>query len=139
MTGLVLKLKPNEKFLVNGVVMQNGERSAKIRVRSSNVSILRSRDAMRQEDADTPLKRIYYVAQLAMAGEADPSNAADEIEQRLKQLTDIFPGALSEAMHAAQCYTKDRKFFAVMRTVKQMFSFEASLLSADSSQCRINP
>ena len=46
MTGLVIKLKPNEKVLVNGVILQNGDRAARIRVRSENVSILRARDAI---------------------------------------------------------------------------------------------
>ena len=59
MTGLVIKLKPNEKVLVNGVILQNGDRAARIRVRSENVSILRARDAISKEDANTPLKRVY--------------------------------------------------------------------------------
>ena len=96
MTGLVIKLKPNEKVLVNGVVLQNGDKAARIRVRSSDVSILRARDAMLKEDADTPLKRVYYIAQLAMAGEADPHLASEQILEGLKPLKSIFFGEAGE-------------------------------------------
>lgn len=129
MTGLVIKLKPNEKVLVNGVILQNGDRAANIRVRSKDVSILRARDAIQKEDANTPLKRIYYVAQLAMAGEAETEIAAREILQGIEPLKSIFAGeeALAELNRAAAA-AEELKFFVVMRAVKKLFPLEEALL-----------
>ncbi len=79
MTGLVLRLRPFEKLLVNGAVLQNGARATRLRVRSANASILRLRDAIPPGDVLTMTQRIYYVAQLAVAGEADASQAKDEL------------------------------------------------------------
>lgn len=129
MTGLVIKLKPNEKVLVNGVMLQNGDRAARIRIRSEDVSILRARDAIEKQDANTPLKRVYYIAQLALAGEADENQAADEILAGLTPLMSIFPGESGEDIVRARDAARDKKFFVVMRAVKRHFEFEGALLS----------
>lgn len=130
MTGLVIKLKPNEKVLVNGVILQNGDRAASIRVRSNDVAILRARDAIQKEEANTPLKRIYYIAQLAMAGEADAETAAKEILQGVEPLKSIFAGeeALRE-LERAEAAANERKFFVAMRAVKKLFPLEEALLN----------
>lgn len=128
MTGLVLKLKPNEKFLVNGIAFQNGAKAARIRVRSRDVAILRERDAMHWEESTTPLRKVYYVAQLAMAGEADANAAAAEIIERLAPLAEIFVGDASRFIESAREAAESRKFFAVMRSVKKLFQLEDALL-----------
>ncbi len=128
MTGLVIKLKPNEKVLVNGVILQNGDRAARLRVKSSDVSILRARDALQKEDADTPLKRVYYIAQLALANEADPRQAVAEILQGLAPLKAVFPGEAGQDVLRAIEAAHEQKFYVVMRAVKRHFAFERALL-----------
>ncbi|WDI31552.1 flagellar biosynthesis repressor FlbT [Hyphococcus flavus] len=132
MTGLVIKLKPNEKVLVNGVILQNGDRAASIRVRSNDVSILRASDAIQKEDANTPLKRIYYVAQLAMAGEAEAEAASREILTGLEPLRPIFSGEAEGELSRAVNAAVEKKFFVVMRAVKKLFPLEEALLNRSS-------
>lgn len=134
MTGLVIKLKPNEKVLVNGVILQNGDRAASIRVRSNDVSILRARDAIQKEDANTPLKRIYYIAQLAMAGEAKTDEAVQQILQGLEPLKTIFAGEASSEITRALEAAEEQKFFVVMRAVKKLFPIEEALLQRAPAQ-----
>lgn len=128
MTGLVIKLKPNEKVLINGVMLQNGDRATRLRVRSSDVAILRATDAITKDDANTPLKRIYYIAQLALAGEADADLAASEIQQGLTPLKSVFPGEAGEDVFRAINAAREKKFFVVMRALKRHFDFERALL-----------
>ncbi len=128
MTGLVLKLKPNEKVLVNGVILQNGDRAASIRVRSNDVAILRARDAIQKDDANTPLRRIYYIAQLAMAGEAGADDAAGQIRQGIEPLMPIFAGDAIDDLNRAAIAAREHKFFVVMRAVRKLFALEQALL-----------
>lgn len=134
MTGLVLKLRPNEKFLINGVVLQNGDRATRIRVRTPGASVLRLRDAMHPDQAVTPLKRIYYVAQLAVAGEVDNEAAMKEILEsvetlRQSQISDSARAILNEAEIAI----RNGKIFKAMRTLKRAFSAENALLLGQCS------
>ena len=65
MSGLVLKLAPKERLLVNGAVIENGERRCRINIVTPNANILRLKDAIHPDDANTPVKRACYLAVLA--------------------------------------------------------------------------
>jgi flagellar protein FlbT len=121
MTGLVLKLRPFEKLLVNGVILQNGERATRLRVRTAGASILRLRDAIHPEQAKTPLERVYYVAQLAVAGAADAAAARIEILAALdaemnEERTEEVRGHLVKAREAADA----GRLFSVMRSLRRV-------------------
>jgi flagellar protein FlbT len=49
-TGLVLKLGPHERVLINGAVIENGDRRSKLAIMTPNAHILRLRDAIHPEE-----------------------------------------------------------------------------------------
>lgn len=121
MAGLVLKLRPFERLLINGAVLQNGSRAARLRVRTAGASILRLRDALHPRDAASPAGRIYYLAQLAIAGEA-------EIAEVTSELTPLFEEAIGAATNESErnAFLRAReastagKLFSVMRAMKPL-------------------
>ena len=54
MSGLVLKLSPKERVLINGVVIENGDRRSRLAIMTPDANILRLRDAIHPEDARRP-------------------------------------------------------------------------------------
>lgn len=70
---LKLTLKPYEKALIGTAVIANGGSKAEIVVMNT-VPVLRERDIITEEEADTPAKRIYFTI-LNMY--ADPKNEAE--------------------------------------------------------------
>lgn len=62
--ALKISLKPGEKFVVNGAVLTNGDRRSAF-VIQNKVSILRERDIMTEQQANSPAKRIYFTVMLA--------------------------------------------------------------------------
>ena len=120
MTGLVLKLKPHEKLLINGVVLQNGDKAARLRVRTAGASVLRLRDALHPKEANTPLQKAYYIAQLAVAGAADVDAARREI---LENLAVARADAANERSLAdiglAETYASGGELFAAMRALRK--------------------
>ena len=85
MAGLILKLKPHEEIIVNGVVIENGDRQTKLRIRSDNAHVLRLREAIRPEDATTPFAQAYYAAQLAVCGDLDFNDATAIVSLALQR------------------------------------------------------
>ena len=71
MSGLVIKLAPNERLLINGAIIENGDRRTRISIRSPNANVLRLKDALHPDQASTPVARVCYVAQLLLSGDAD--------------------------------------------------------------------
>ena len=123
MTGLVLKLKPFEKLLINGAVIQNGARASRLRVRTEGAHVLRLRDAMHPSETASIPGKIYYVAQLALAGEADADAACAEVRALIEDAAD---GAIADEDRAALARARDAadqgRLYAVMRAMKPVLA-----------------
>ncbi|NDV02540.1 flagellar biosynthesis repressor FlbT [Pseudoroseicyclus tamaricis] len=87
MTGLVLKLGPKERVLVNGAVIENGDRRARLAILTPNANILRLRDAIRPDEVNTPVRRVCYIAQLVLSGDAEPAEAHIQLLRGIEQLS----------------------------------------------------
>jgi len=61
--ALRIELKPRERFILGGAVLQNGDTRSEL-ILENNVLILRGKNILSLEDADTPCKRIYFLIQL---------------------------------------------------------------------------
>ena len=68
MSGLVLKLAPKERILINGAVIENGDRRSRLSIMTPNANILRLRDAIHPEEVTTPVRRVCYIAQTRPVG-----------------------------------------------------------------------
>lgn len=137
MAGLILKLRAHEQILVNGVVMQNGERNARLIVKTPNAKILRLRDAIHPDEVDTPVKRVCYIAQLVVAGEADAGEAAHQLRRGIAQLKEALRGHPGTG-HLDQAATmlEARNFYGVMRALRQLLPVEADLLARAAAGSR---
>lgn len=114
MGGLILKLRPHEELMINGVVVENGERNTRLRVKTEGAHILRLRDALKPEEATTPLKRAYYVAQLAVCGQLPNVEAASILTKALSEEAGLVVGGDLGASIARH------DFYQVMRTLKEL-------------------
>ena len=75
MTGLVLKLAPHERVLINGAVIENGDRRTRFAIVTPRAHILRLKDAIHPGEVTTPVRRVCYIAQLVLSGDADPAES----------------------------------------------------------------
>lgn len=112
MSGLILKLRPHEELMINGVLVENGERNTRLRVKSEGAHILRLRDALKPEEATTPLKRAYYVAQLAVSGQISGTEAAAILTDALQESPELAEvPALTDAV-------ANHDFYQIMRLLR---------------------
>jgi flagellar protein FlbT len=68
--GLIIDLKPGEKILIGEAVITNDSQRARLHI-AGDAPIIREKDVMQEEQADTPCKRIYFLIQ-CMYLAADP-------------------------------------------------------------------
>lgn len=69
--ALKVELKPNEKFILGDSVIINDDQRTRLTI-EGDAPILREKDVMTVESADTPCRKIYLVVQL-MYLSRDPS------------------------------------------------------------------
>ncbi|MTI00986.1 MULTISPECIES: flagellar biosynthesis repressor FlbT [Alphaproteobacteria] len=112
MSGLVLKLAPKERVLINGVVIENGDRRSRFSIMTPQANVLRLRDAIHPDEVNTPVRRVCYAAQLVLSGDMAAGDARQQLLRRVEELSQVFTdadsrrvlGEATEALVAEQYY-----------------------------------
>lgn len=129
MSGLVIKLGPKERILINGAVIENGERRSRITVLTSRASILRLRDAIHPEDANTPVRRACYLAQLLLSGGLDTLTTQVRLEGQILSLADILRDPQSQDILArASIAATGENAYSCLKLLRQLLPLEERLL-----------
>ena len=125
---LRITLRDGEKVVINGAVLRASGR-AEI-VLENAAAILRGRDVMTPEEADTPAKRLYFACMLAYL---DPANLIQH-QSRILTLFEDLVGALeapeakahciSFAQHVASC-----DFYRALADCRALIAYEAEALA----------
>jgi flagellar biosynthesis repressor protein FlbT len=62
--SLKVELKPHERIIVGSCVITNMDQRARLLIDGDNIPILREKDILTPETADTPAKLVYLAVQL---------------------------------------------------------------------------
>ena len=134
MSGLVLKLAPHERVLVNGAVIENGEKRSRLAILTPNANILRLRDSIHPEEVNTPVRRVCYIAQLVLSGDAKPEEAKIQMMRGVEQLSLALTDHGSRNMLAAATEALlDEQFYQALKSLRALLPREARLLAASSA------
>ena len=130
MAGLVLKLSPKKRVLLNGAVIENGERRSKFSIITPAAKILRLRDAIRPEDANTPVARLCYDLQLVLTGDVQADLAGQTMLLQLEELAQIFtdPDSVNK-LDLATGFLVNGNFYQCLRALRAILPFEKRLLA----------
>jgi flagellar protein FlbT len=131
MTGLVLKLAPKERVLINGAVIENGDRRSRMSILTPNANILRLRDAIHPEEVKTPVRRVCYIAQIVLSGDVDPADARPQLLRGIEQLSQVLTDSdsrqhLTRATEAAV----EGNWYQTLKALRALLPREERLLGA---------
>ena len=126
---LKLSLKPQEKFVLNGAVLTNGDKRTSL-VLQNKACVLREKDLMQPEDASTPARRIYFPIMMMYL---DPDLSEDYYDEFALRMTE-FMGAIRNRGALASCVDISRDvmrgaYYKALMTCKKLFEFEGERLS----------
>ena len=132
MSGLVLKLAPKERVLINGAVIENGDRRTRVAILTPNANILRLKDALHPDDAKTPVRRVCYIAQLILSGDADPDEARSQLLSGIEQLSQVLidPDSRKMLEDATDAVVSER-YYQAMKALRLLIPREDRLLAAE--------
>ena len=87
--------------MINGAVVENGDRRSRLSIMTPNAKILRLRDAIHPEEADTPVRSVCYATQLVLSGDRSPDELRQHLLRRIEELSQVLRDPDSRA-HLAQ-------------------------------------
>jgi len=125
---LKLSLKPGERFVVNGAVLQNGDRRA-ILLLQNKASILREKDIIQPDDATTPAKRIYFPIMMMYLEPAGAEKFYDEFVLRLNEFMEV----VRSTPILAECVSISREvmaaeYYKALTRCRKLLVYEQELL-----------
>lgn len=133
MSGLVLKLGPKERVLINGAVIENGDRRSRLSIVTPNANILRLRDAIHPEEVNTPVRRVCYIAQLVLSGDAEKDDAKLQLLRGIEQLSQVLTDHDSRALlTAASDEVLDGQYYQALKALRGLLPREERLLAASA-------
>ena len=131
MTGLVLKLGPQERVLINGAVIENGDKRSRLAIMTPNAHILRLRDAIRPDEVNTPVRRVCYIAQLVLSGDADPKDAQIQLLRGIEQLSQVLTDYDSRSLLTqATEFVLDNQHYQALKSLRGLLPREERLFAA---------
>jgi flagellar protein FlbT len=125
---LKLSLKPGEKFVLNGAVVQNGDRRG-VLILQNKASVLREKDIMQVEEVTTPARRIYFPVMMMYLDEANAPKVYDEFAMRLNEFMGAVrnPQVLSECVSASR-HVMAREYYKALMSARKIVEYEEEAL-----------
>lgn len=121
---LKLSLKPGEKFVLNGAVVQNGDRRS-VLVLQNKASVLREKDIMQPDDAQTPARRIYFPVMMMYLDEDNAEKFYDEFVRRLTEFMGVItnPSILADCVNISK-HCMAREFYKALMGCRKLIEYE---------------
>ena len=130
MGGLVLKLGPKERVLINGAVIENGDRRSRLSIMSPDANILRLRDAIHPEDANTPVRRLCFAIQLVLSGDSSTTDAHLGLLRQIEELSQVFKDSDSRAiLGEASVAVIAEQHYRALKSVRGLLAREDRILA----------
>ncbi len=131
MSGLVLKLGPHERVLINGAVVENGDKRSRLAIMTPNANILRLRDAIHPQEANTPVKRVCYIAQLVLTGDASADDTRPQLLRGIEQLSQVLTDHDSRTqLNIATKAVLEDQHYQALKALRSLLPREERLFAA---------
>ena len=124
--ALVIDLKPGEKILIGEAVITNDSQRTRLHI-AGDAPILREKDVMKEEDANSPCKRIYFIIQ-AMYLSKHPESLH---KAYFEMVGDVQKAAPSCSIFISQINEEiiNDRYYKAMKLGKQLIEHEEELIN----------
>jgi flagellar biosynthesis repressor protein FlbT len=133
---LRITLKANEKIYINGAVIR-ADRKVSLEL-LNDVQFLLENHVLQPEDANTPLKQLYFIVQVMLMNPGSGEEPRHLFRKTLPPLLTAFsdPHILSTLKHVDQLVAEDRTYEA-LKSIRSLFVLERQILNPDAERAPI--
>lgn len=135
--ALKITLKPNEKIILGNAVLTNGNTKA-VFVVENNVPILRQKNILRPDEADTPAKRIYCTIQLMYIDEAHLPEHHKLYWELVGDFINALPRSLPLIDQVNEFIVKN-DYYKALKLALELIDFEQEVIQSAEQCCESLP
>ena len=128
---LRLNLRPYEQIMINGAVITNLRRRSFLAIHN-HARIIPGKFILKASRAVTPVRRIYFAAQMAYVFSEDPDQFQEWVEEFDSRMAEVIgitnsPEVLGKLAESAGFFQK-RIFYKSLRLLQEVMEYEEKLL-----------
>jgi flagellar protein FlbT len=125
--ALKITLKPHEKLIIGGAVIENGGARSVFLV-ENDVPLLREKDIMSLKEADSPCKRIYFAIQLMYV---DEKNLVEHHNAYWKLVRDVVNAAPSTLALIDQISDNilNGRYYQALKLTQKLIEYEQEVMN----------
>jgi len=127
--ALKIELKPFERIIIGESLITNSDQRTRFLI-EGNAPILREKDILTAEAANTPIKRIYLCVQM-MYLENDIAKYQDTYFEFVKDVLAAMPSSRKQ-IEAASNHILSGSFYKALKDIRKLMSREEELLKKSS-------
>ncbi len=132
--ALKVELKPGERILIGECVLTNSDRRATFLI-DGKMPVIREKDIMTAEQANTPAKRIY-LSILLMYTSRDARDQHATYFALVRDLVQAAPSAWGQ-IEIINNHILTGDLYKALKQAKQLIAYEQELISNDASGARV--
>ncbi len=129
--ALVIDLKPGEKILIGQAVITNDSQRTRIHI-AGDAPIMREKDIMQEEAAETPCKKIYFLIQCMYLAD-EPATYHGQYFDLIKDIQSASPTTSIFFMQIND-HIINSNYYKALKVAKQLIAHEKELIEHVTQQ-----
>lgn len=127
---LKVRLNSGEKIIVNGVVIQNGDRRAVLTI-ANQANILRGKDVMVEAMVDTAVKKLYFLIQKCLIeGQSEENEIKEQIFNLAADLYSVIERSdVKDNILVSMDYFAAGDFYKSLTALRTVIEYEDRLMN----------
>ena len=124
---LRISLKAGERLIVGGAVVRNTGARTSLLI-ENDVPILRGKEVMSLEEADSPCRRIYFAIQLMYVDDRNQVEHQQLYLELVREVLDASPSMRSQ-LEAISALIADHRLYQALKLARKLIAYEEELIS----------
>lgn len=125
---LKIQLKPQERVIINGAVIEGHPESRTEIVVLNNASVMRQKHILQEKDADTPVKRLYFALQMLYIDDENRDQYEASFAQYHKDLADTMSlPTIKDSLALISETVNEGRYYDAMKVCRDLIKVEAEL------------
>lgn len=124
--ALIIDLKPQERIIIGNALITNDANRTRLHI-EGEAAILREKDIMKEEDANSPCKRIYFTIQLMYLAK-DPATLHEIYFQQIRDIQNAAPSTSTFFM-VINDHIMQGHYYKALKEARNLMEHERELIA----------
>jgi len=126
--ALKITLKPDERMIIGGAVVTNKNSSGCDLLVENNIPILRQKDILNEDQADSPCRKIYFIIQLMYIDEKNVQTYHNTYWNLVREVVQASP-SMTGLIDVISEHILNQHYYQALKAAKTLIDFEQEVIS----------